>query len=154
MLAESVSWFRRKLESRKCFLMLANENQKAVLLRLHDQLDELKAELSASEIAESFTSKLDPLAVEDALSSLVNSGLVLTVQNSPTHYRVSRAGITEVENTHSISTTTNPSTGIVHRSYSERQHPSGYQSSINWQMWGVILTAVAIFVTILIAVIF
>ncbi len=134
--------------------MLADDNQKAVLLRLHDQLDELKAELSAVEIAKSFTTKLDPLVVEMALSSLVNSGLVVTVQNSPTHYRISRAGITEVENSHTISTTTNPSTGIVHRSYSERTHPSNNQLAINWQMWGVILTAVAIFVTILIAVIF
>ncbi|WP_140870979.1 hypothetical protein [Sphingomonas oligophenolica] len=133
--------------------MLADADQKSVLLRLHDQIDEARAELSAAEIAESFRPPIEPLAVEGAIAALVQSGLVVSISQSPTRYRISRVGINEIERTHDISTTINPGTGIIHRSYSERASRPDEESPINWTKWGVILTAIAIAVAILIAVV-
>ncbi|MHA0318565.1 hypothetical protein ACXY7D_10505 [Sphingomonas melonis] len=103
--------------------MIADGDQKSVLLRLHDQIDESRAELSAAEICCGFTPAIDPVAVESALRQLVQAGLVVSIGSSPTRYRISRVGIGLIEQEFDITTTINPSTGIVHRSYSERPAP-------------------------------
>jgi hypothetical protein len=133
--------------------MIADGDQKSILLRLHDQVDESKVELTASEIFDSFRPKIDPLAVEFALDALVTAGLVVTVVRQPTQYRISRAGIAEVEHGYDISTTINPGTGIAHRTYSERAPLLVPRPIIDWTKWGTILTGIAIVVTIFIAVI-
>ena len=133
--------------------MISDGDQKSVLLRLHDQIDESKAEISAADIADSFRPNIDPLVIEFALGALVNAGLVINISGHPMRYRISRAGIVEVETTHNLSTTINPSTGVVHRSYSELSVPPIKHVKVDWTKWGTILGAVAIMVTIAIAVI-
>jgi hypothetical protein len=132
--------------------MIADADQKSVLLRLHDQLDESQAELSAAEVAKDFRPSIDPLKMEAALKALVTAGLVLSISHSPTRYRISRAGIAEVEKTHDISTTVNPGTGVVHRTYSDRGLQDAKPPKIDWTKWGTIIAAVGLLATVLIAV--
>ncbi|WP_336986554.1 hypothetical protein [Altererythrobacter aquiaggeris] len=117
----------------------------SVLLRLHDQLDEIRMELSSSEIADSFRPSVDRVDVEHKIFELIATGLITGVGRLPTRYRISRAGIAWVDKNYEIAETLDHSSGLTRRSYTALGHEmNGFETQIDWTKWSAIAATLAI----------
>jgi hypothetical protein len=123
-----------------------------VLLRLHDELDEASEAMTAKAISSSFRPPLPLLKVEIALAQLLIRGWVVSTRTVPDKaYKISRNGILEVERTHDISTTINPSDNLIVRNYNFRK-PAKSNSYFDWAKWGTILASIFAVLAIAVAI--